>query len=91
LRRILNVTWKDEVRNEVVREKMGQVMLETTLGKTQLCWLGHMEESPKSKTGASLGSCRKKKPKSEETLNRWTWRGMMSDSKVVERADCPMR
>jgi len=43
LRRILNVSWKDMVRNESIREQTGQEKLELAVQECRLRWLGHAQ------------------------------------------------
>jgi len=55
LRKVLNITWKDKVRNGTIRDSTGQDMLEEcedTEKKRRLRWFGHvqrMEDSRKAK------------------------------------------
>jgi len=43
LRRILNVSWTDVVRNESTREQTGQEKMELSVQKRRLRWLGHVQ------------------------------------------------
>jgi len=40
LRRMQNISWKDKVKNECVRRKTNQSLLECTLQKRRLRWFG---------------------------------------------------
>jgi len=42
LRRILNVSWKDMVRNESIWVQTGQEKLELSVQERRLRWLGHV-------------------------------------------------
>ncbi len=41
-RRLLGLTWRDKVRNEVVRDRTGLVKLELVVQERRLRWLGHV-------------------------------------------------
>ena len=73
LRQLLNVTWKDKVRNETIRDNTGQDMLEVTVRKRRLRWFGHvqqMEDSRRAKQALEWIPDEKKK----RGRPRITWR-----------------
>jgi len=43
LRKILNITWKDKVKNESVRRKVNQSLLECTVQGRRLRWFGRVQ------------------------------------------------
>ena len=46
LRRILNITRRDRIRNVIVREQLGVESLILSVERTQLVWFGHARRMP---------------------------------------------
>jgi len=49
LRKLLNITWKEKVRNVTIRDSTGQDMLEATIKKRRLRWFGHVQQMEDSR------------------------------------------
>jgi len=89
----LGITWRDKVRNEDIRKKIGSRKLEDIIKERRLRWLGHVLRMDNSRTarhssGNTLGTERlqQKARTTEEELGRCHQTGPQTDGLDLGRS-----